>query len=143
MKIVMRKELDMLKPINLRKLSPLMKVYAGIQAKWHESKTYKTNLNKRLEQTYFEKVQKEERIKESLLALIFRELVDNHTLKSKDAVCSEITISISSAYKEILAKVIQTKDFLPYNVTFVSENPDLRKAFQDMPILIRISKKQF
>lgn len=142
MKAKLRQELDMSKPVNLHKLSPMLKIYAGFVAKWHESKAYQSNLNKNLEATYMAKIKKEEKLKEVILAMAYKELMNNTSLESKDAVCEELLISVDQSYEDALKTVITTKDFLPYDVTFVQENSDVRRAFEDMPILIVIRKKQ-
>ena len=141
MKVAIRNELNLDKPINLRKLSPMMKIYAGIMAKWHESKAYKTNLNKSIEAAHYAAIQREDRLKDILLALVYKELMTNATLDSKGEKCVEIVVSVEQEYEEALQNIIKSKDFLPYDIKFIEENVDIRRAFRTMPILISIKKK--
>lgn len=141
MRVFVRYELDVSQPINLRRLSPVMKIYAGAVTKFHESKMYQTQQHKRQEAAHAEQVKKDELLKDYLLALMYRELTENKTLGQKDLLCSEIVISIHSEYRSSLQRVLKSSDFVLYNVTEVEENSDVRKAFKDMPVLLRVSKK--
>ena len=142
MRFLVREELDFNKPINLRKLSPLMKIYAGFVVKWRETDFYKTSLNKRLEADYAAKVQRDEKLKEALLVVIFRELDNSKSVQSYGEESKEIVVQIKSKYIHSFDRIVEHKDFLPYQITKVSENSDLRTAFPEMPILVRIKKKQ-
>lgn len=141
MKIKIRDELDFNQKINLRKLSPLMKVYAGIVTQWHETEMYKRKLNKSMETEAVQQMQRDDRLKEILLAQIFKELNSNSQLESEGKVCKSIVVSIEAKYKKSLDRVITHRDFLPYKLKFVEENPDLRKAFKDMPYLLQVEKR--
>ena len=141
MKTLIRKDLDVDAPINIRRLSPLMKVYAGIITKWHTTKFYKTNLTKRLETAYVLQTQRDDRLKEVLLALCYRELTTNVTLGKKNKHCREIIVTIPDTYQDSLNRILTHKDFLPYDIAFIEENADLRRSFDKMPILLSISKK--
>lgn len=137
----MRNELDVTKPVNLRRLTPLMKIYAGIMSKWNATDWHKTRLNERLEIAHALQVEKDEKLKEALLVQIYKELNDNHTLSDYNEICREVVLCVQSDFIHSLDRVLKHKDFLPYVVTKVSENADVRLAFPDMPVLLRVSKK--
>ena len=80
MRSFVRNELCTDKPINLKRLSPAMKVYAGIITRFHDSKYYKTKLDIRLEAQYSEQVRIDEKVKDNILAMVYRELNSNKTL---------------------------------------------------------------
>lgn len=141
MKVLIRKELDTEKPINLHRLSSFMKLYAGIITKWRDTKLYKINLNKRLEAEHQEQVQKDEKLKEILLAQIYSELTNNLSLAKRGEVCDSIIISVKSSYFSSLDRILGSKDFLLYDIKRVEEVSDLRIAFSDMPILLEVRKK--
>lgn len=141
MKVEIRKELNVDVPVNLRRLSPFMKLYAGFMVKVHESKWYQTNKHKKEEQAHALQVKQDERLKDALLAIMYRELVDNKTLRDRDDVCQEITIAVDSRHVKSLDRIINHKDFIIYDIQRISENPDLRKAFPTMQVLLRVSKK--
>lgn len=142
MRFLVRNELDFEKPINLRRLKPLMKIYAGFIVKWHETEFYKTALNKRLEADYAAKIQRDEKLKEALLVVIFKELDNSKAVSSYGEESKEIVVQIKSKYIHSFDRIVNHKDFLPYELIKVDENPDLRKAFPEMPVLIRVRKKQ-
>ena len=52
MKIKIRDELNVDEPINLRRLTPRIKLYAGFMVKIHESRWYQTGRHKKEEQDY-------------------------------------------------------------------------------------------
>lgn len=70
MQYFVRKELDVSEPINLRKLSPSMKIYAGVLSSWHNTRYYKKKYAKRKEIEEQVRIQKDERLKDYLLAMI-------------------------------------------------------------------------
>lgn len=141
MRVKIRDELDFNQKINIRKLSPLMKIYAGVVTQWHETDVYKRKLNKSLENDAIQQMQKDDRLKEVLLAQVFRELNANTQLEGEGKVCKSIVVSVEAKYKKSLDRVLKHKDFLPYQIRYVEENEDLRKAFSDMPYLLRIEKR--
>lgn len=141
MKIKIRDELNVDKPINLRRLTPRIKLYAGFMVKIHESRWYQTGRHKKEEQDYAKLVQQDERLKNALLAVLYRELVDNKTLSDKKDTCKEITVSIDSKYQKSLDRILKQKDFIMYDIKRVEEQPDIRKAFPDMAIILQVSKK--
>ncbi len=141
MRVKIREELDLTSQINLRRLSPIMKIYAGIVTKWHESEFYRRGLNRHKEAAAIARMQQDEKLKQLILAQIHKELNVNEELRKVGKVCTSITIQIGADYKKSLDRVLKHKDFLPYKIEPVPENEDVRKAFTNMPYLIRITKK--
>lgn len=141
MRYLVRHELDFDAPINLRRLRPIMKIYAGIVTKWRDTEYYKSNLNKRMEAAYAERVKRDEMLKEALLVLIYRELDNNASLAKKGEKCCEVVVCVQSRFIHSLDRILQHKDFLPYVIKKVPEEPDARLAFPEMPILLRVRKR--
>lgn len=141
MRVKVRDVLDVSKPINVKRLSPIMKVYAGIVTKWRESASYKRKLDKSLEAEAILRMQRDEQLKQRLLAQIHRELNTNTNLKGEGKVCKSIVISVEASHNKSLTRVLEHKDFLPYVIKRIPENEDIRKAFRTMPYLIEVSKK--
>lgn len=141
MRYLIRTELDVSKPVNLRRLSPWMKIYAGVVSRWHDSTFYKNKMERRLEEAHAATVQKDERLKEALLVQIFKELDNNQTLGEKGEICNSIVLCVQSQFIYSLDRVIKHKDFLPYEIEKIEEERDLRMAFNDMPVLVRVKKK--
>lgn len=141
MRVKVREELDVTAPINLRRLSPVMKIYAGFLTMWYNTSFYKTGLHKRQEDENIRMMQRDENLKDLLLAQIYNELINNRTLNERGEECSVVYLSVDSKYRKSLERVIHHKDFLPYDVEIVQENSDLRLAFHDMPYLLKVSKK--
>lgn len=141
MRYLVRKELDLEKPVNLRRLSPRMKIYAGIASKWRGTSTYKRKMEKRKEAAYTAMMRKDERLKDALLAIIFKELDSNTSMGKRGEVCKEMIVSVHGDYRNSVGRILGHKDFLMYDISVVDENPDIRIAFPTMPMLLRVSKK--
>ncbi len=141
MRVEIRQELDVDSPVNLRKLSPSMKLYAGFMAKLHNSKWYQTSMKRKEEAEHAARIREDESLKNALLATLYRELMTNKTLESKDDVCKEVVLSVDPRYTESLHRILAHKDFIIYDIAIVEENPDLRRAFPDMSIVLRAGKR--
>lgn len=141
MQAFIRYELDVNSPVNLRRLSPVMKIYAGIITRIHETKLYQTRLHKSIEAEHASQIRKDEMLKDYLLAIMYRELTENRTLGASGCECAEIVLSISSEYRKSLQRVLMHRDFVNYTISEIPENTDFRKAFHEMPILIKVSKR--
>lgn len=142
MQYFVRKELDVSEPINLRKLSPSMKIYAGVLSSWHNTRYYKKKYAKRKEIEEQVRIQKDERLKDYLLAMIYKEL-DNQTISKRlqtGEECLEVIIQVNSVSIYSLNRVLKSKEFLPYKIEKIPEEKDFRIAFPDMPVLIRVQK---
>ena len=142
MQYFVRKELDVSEPINLRKLSPSMKIYAGVLSSWHNTRYYKKKYAKRKEIEEQVRIQKDERLKDYLLAMIYKEL-DNQTISKRlqtGEECLEVIIQVKSVSIYSLNRVLKSKEFLPYKIERIQEEKDFRIAFPDMPVLIRVQK---
>ena len=150
MRVKVRSILDVDKPINLRRLSPKDKIVAGIMTQIKSTNIYKRNRQRKLEAVYLEQLKQDEDLKNYLLALIYRELIQNNTLSTKDKVCESIIIEVSQRYQDSLERLFPNlfgkqgepnKDFLSYDITKIEENTDIRRAFKEMPIRLKCSKK--
>ena len=69
------------------------------------------------------------------------ELNRNTSLAQHDTKCTEIVLSVNAKYKDSLGRIMKHKDFISFNLELIEESSDMRKAFSNMPILIKISKK--
>jgi hypothetical protein len=141
MRVKIRNRLNVDKPVNLKRLDPYMKVYAGIMAKYHSSEFYRKKLNKKLEESAIRQMQNDDTLKNAILAQIYRELELNKTLQSDEKLCSGVTISVDPVQKNALDRILRHRDFLPYGIERIPENADIRLAFYDMPYMIRVRKR--
>lgn len=143
MRALVKRELDFNKPINIRRLSPAMKIYAGIVDRYHQTDWYKKGLSRTKDLEYQKIIAKDERLKELLLATFYRELNTNDTLGTMDSGrCVEICVQVEYKFNSSLERILEHKDFLPYNVKRVEEHEDIRRAFPEMPILLKVSRKR-
>lgn len=141
MQYFVREELNLDAPINLKRLSPAMKLYAGFMCKWRETKMYKNSYNKRKEAEHAARVQKDEKLKESLLVIIYKELDNNESMQKHGEECVELVLCIKSNFIHSLDRILTHSEFLPYEITKVPETRDFRVAFPEMPVILRVCKK--
>lgn len=140
-RVKVRSVVDTDKPINLKELKPADKIIVGFISQWHQTKFYK-NMKKRESEQEFARITKmDEQLKETILTYVYAELNRNSSLAKQDKKCTEIVLSISSEYKESLSRIMHHKDFISFNLELIEESGDMRKAFSNMPILLKISKK--
>lgn len=93
------------------------------------------------EQEFARITKMDEQLSETILAFTHAELNKNASLAKHDTKCVEIVLAIDAKYKESLGRVMQRKDFISYNLELIEENSDMRKAFNNMPIPLKITKK--
>lgn len=141
MQYFVRKELDVNESVNLRRLSPFMKIYAGLVTQWHQSKFYKSAYDRRRDAEHAKQVQQDNLLKDAMLVKIYQELDTNETLAKRGEECVEMLLCVKSKFIYSLNRILSSKEFLPYNIERVEEDYDLRIAFPDMPIMLRISKR--
>lgn len=151
MRVKIRSTIDVDAPINLRRLEPIDKIKAGVLTQWKNTNMYKKYKKRQTEAAFLQQIQRDENVKSYLLSIIYSELNKNETLKSHNVSCESIVIEIKQEYEESLARLFPTlfnksgdnhKDFLSFDIERIPENADLRRAFKDMPILLRCSKKK-
>ena len=142
MRSFVRRELCVDSPINLKRLSPVMKIYAGVVTRMHNSNIHKRKLTARIEAKNLEQNRRDEAVKDSILAMIYRELDNNHSLAESGDQSAEVILSVNSRFADSLTRILGHKDFLPYSIEIVEENQDLRLAFPELPTLVRVRKKE-
>ena len=128
------------RPVNLRLLSPAMKVWAGIALSWQQSNWFQRRERAREERERAAQMQRDNNLKDSILVQLYKELVNNTTLGGKDT-CSAVVLSVDGKYRDALKRVLGHKDFLSYNTEWIEEDSNLRAAFPNMPVLVKFSKK--
>ena len=121
-RVKVRSIVDTDKQVNLNELKPVDKVIAGFVSQWHQTKFYKNMVKRESEQEFARITKMDEQLSETILAFTHAELNKNASLAKHD-------------------RVMQRKDFISYNLELIEENSDMRKAFNNMPIPLKITKK--
>lgn len=136
-RVKMRTEIDVNSPINLKKLSPINKIKVGFITQWRQTNFYKNKISREEERKLAEQNARDNLVKEGILSQLYSELIQNKELGKRDEKCREIVLQIPYEYSENVKRVIQHKDFIPYDISIVPEVADMRRAFSNMPLLIR------
>lgn len=140
-RVKIRTDIDVTKPVNLKKLSPIDKVKVGFITQWRQTKFYQKWKQREEETKLSEQSAKDNYVKESILSYLYSELVQNRELSKKNQKCKEVVLEIPYEYYENVCRVLKHKDFNSYDISLVEENKDLRRAFSDMPFLIKAKSK--
>lgn len=150
MRVKIRECLDTDQPINLKTLKPVDKLVAGFSSKWKETRWYQRNKYNKAEELILEQNKKDEKVKNYLLAYLYKELNNNTTLEQKSKKCVKVVLVVKSEFEDSLKRLLPSvfnlagtdnKDFLPFTIKRVKEEEDLRRAFKNMPILLEATKK--
>ncbi len=140
MRVEVRKELSLENP-NLKEISATDKIALAIKSKLYESKFYKNSVKKKMDAEQRKRLQRISQLKESLLVRLYAELTEDATLKKKGLHTKYVRLIVRQSYADILDEVLTHKEFLPYEIGRVPENPDVRLAFPDMPIILNVERK--
>lgn len=140
MRVEVRKELSLENP-NLKEISATDKIALAIKSKLYESKFYKNSVKKKMDAEQRKRLQRISQLKESLLVRLYAELTEDATLKKKGLHTKYVRFIVRQSYADILDEVLTHKEFLPYEIGRVPENPDVRLAFPDMPIILNVERK--
>lgn len=151
MRVLVRNELNLSKPVNLKKLTPYEKVKAGIISQIMQNSFYINYKRQKDEESYMQTLKEDEMIKSLILAELYAELNQNRTLAERGMKAEEIIITVDAKHEESLKRLFPNlfgqqgkphKDFISFNIDRVPENSDIRQAFKNMPILLRASAKR-
>lgn len=153
MRAVIRKEVDIDKPLNLRKLSPLQKILVSVRKEWQSTAFYQNSDAARERLAHQRKIAREENAKSAILGKVYTELVRKADTRKEVGLVNEVTIAVDSSFSEILFDkynsageltyrgILNHSDFAQYDIDVVKENHDLRLAFPHMQYLIRFRRK--
>ena len=153
MRIKVREIIDINQPINLRTLAPATKVLTAIRCAVANSNLSLMNRKKREQEAHQRRLEKEDRVKDVLLTKVYQALIKNSELKD-DELSQEVFITVNANYKDVLfdefdeagnllhKSILKQSDFSQYNVSFVEEEPDIRRAFPEMPYMLVFTRKE-
>ena len=143
MRVFMRYSVNIDKPVELHELKPIQRIITGIRYQVRELDLYKKHMEKKREQEFIAKMQREEKLKDVLNAYIYNDLVKNKNpeIRKRRKIASVLGLSIDRSFEDILDDVITSKDFISFNIVRVPETKDMLLANPSLPIRLRISKK--
>ena len=137
-----RDDIDYSKPINLKRLSPLKRISVAIAAKWRETDIAQKNRNRAMDAKYAKMAAKDALLKDALLATIYAELENNKSLKGINGESESVLLEVQRDYIYSLDRILGGSEFLLYNIRRVQEAEDFRACFEDMPILLSVTKRR-
>lgn len=143
MRVWMRNQVDVNKPIDLHTLKPWERIITSILYQVQDLDLYKKRKERENEKAFMAKMEREEKLKDTLLAYIYNDLVKNRNpqIRKKRKVAEKITLAIDRSFDDVLDEVLSGKDFVSFNIRRIQESPDILLANPSLPIMIEFSKK--
>ena len=153
MRAVVRKEVDVDQPLNLRRLSAFQKIAVSLRKEWKSTVFYRNSDLARERVAHQKKIAREENAKGAILSKVYTELIRKADAYEDVGTISEVTIAVDASFSDILFDrydndgdlvykgILNHSDFAQYDIEVVKENHDVRLAFPHMQYLIRFRKK--
>lgn len=153
MRAVIRKEVDVDQPLNLRRLSPLQKITVSLRKEWKSTSFYRNADLARERVAHQKKIAREEDAKRAILGKVYTELVRKADARKDVGTIDEVIVAVDASFSDILfgrynsdgellyKGILNHSDFAQYDIEVIQENHDIRLAFPHMQYLLRFRKK--
>ena len=153
MRAVIRKEVDVDQPLNLRRLSPLQKITVSLRKEWKSTSFYRNADLARERVAHQKKIAREEDAKRAILGKVYTELIRKADARKDVGTIDEVIVAVDASFSNILFDrynsdgellykgILNHSDFAQYDIDVIQENHDIRLAFPHMQYLLRFRKK--
>lgn len=153
MRAVIRKEVDVDQPLNLRRLSPLQKITVSLRKEWKSTSFYRNADLARECVAHQKKIAREEDAKRAILGKVYTELIRKADARKDVGTIDEVIVAVDASFSDILFDrynsdgellykgILNHSDFAQYDIEVIQENHDIRLAFPHMQYLLRFRKK--
>lgn len=153
MRAVIRKEVDVDQPLNLRRLSPLQKITVSLRKEWKSTSFYRNADLARERVAHQKKIAREEDAKRAILGKVYTEMVRKADARKDVGTIDEVIVAVDASFSDILFDrynsdgellykgILNHSDFAQYDIEVIQENHDIRLAFPHMQYLLRFRKK--
>ena len=153
MRAVIRKEVDVDQPLNLRRLSPLQKITVSLRKEWKSTSFYRNADLARERVAHQKKIAREEDAKRAILGKVYTELIRKADARKDVGTIDEVIVAVDASFGDILFDrynsdgellykgILNHSDFAQYDIEVIQENHDIRLAFPHMQYLLRFRKK--
>ena len=153
MRAVIRKEVDVDQPLNLRRLSPLQKITVSLRKEWKSTSFYRNADLARERVAHQKKIAREEDAKRAILGKVYTELIRKADARKDVGTIDEVIVAVDASFSDILFDrynsdgellykgILKHSDFAQYDIEVIQENHDIRLAFPHMQYLLRFRKK--
>ena len=153
MRAVIRKEVDVDQPLNLRRLSPLQKITVSLRKEWKSTSFYRNADLARERVAHQKKIAREEDAKRAILGKVYTELIRKADARKDVGTIDEVIVAVDASFSDILFDrynsdgellykgILNHSDFAQYGIEVIQENHDIRLAFPHMQYLLRFRKK--
>ena len=153
MRAVIRKEVDVDQPLNLRRLSPLQKITVSLRKECKSTSFYRNADLARERVAHQKKIAREEDAKRAILGKVYTELIRKADARKDVGTIDEVIVAVDASFSDILFDrynsdgellykgILNHSDFAQYDIDVIQENHDIRLAFPHMQYLLRFRKK--
>lgn len=120
---------------------------------YRDSDRFKNKEIEKFNKAYAEQVSKDDKFRKDFQVLIDLELHKQASLKAHKEMASNIVVTIDPSYQDSIERVLGIDSygvkvgnadlsFSPYTIERVAEDRDIRLARPDLPIMLRVSRRQ-
>lgn len=142
MRVLVRRELDITKPVDLSQCTWKEQLSAGFRSWLSGTEFYQRKQNQIHEKEHKERISQIENLKEVILSLLYEELVNNRSVSKRKEESETICISIERQYEKYIEETLNSSDFDSYIIDKVEEDFDVMLSFPDLPMLFEVSLKR-
>lgn len=142
MKVKMRDIVDISQHVETHNLPVMEALTVGIRKAWTNRKSYQRKLANKETEKQLERQQRIDSLREVILYHVDKYLLSQETKLNQNKNVTEITVTISRHYRDVLYEVVTSKELLGFKIEKVKEQPDMLRAFPNLPILVKISKRK-
>lgn len=142
LRVLVGKMVNVEKPVNLMDMSRLDRIIYSAISGYHNTSFYRRRIAQTEEREEERRRQLRDSLTDGLLSVIYKQLTTNQLLADKNDVCVAVLIEIPVKYVPFIEDVINTKDFIAYEITHIRPNRDAERFSKNLPHLIRIAQRK-
>lgn len=141
MRVLIGKEVNIDKPVNLIQLKPFDRIlYSALDA-FHRTKYYTRRIAQTVEKEAERKRMLRENFLDDILTAIHQQITMNNGLKKKNDTCNAVLLSVKPKYTSFIDEVITAKDFTAYHIEHIKPDKTIEQFCKELPHLIYIEQR--
>lgn len=141
MEVKMREIVDITKHVETHNLPIWEALTVGIRKAYTNRKSYQRKLLIKENEKLLARQAKIESLRDAIIYYTDKFLVAETNNITKDKTVKEITLTVERHYKDVLYDVVTSKELYGFKIVHVKEHPDILRAFPNLEIQLKISKR--
>ncbi|GAA0101687.1 hypothetical protein UT300012_24020 [Paraclostridium bifermentans] len=142
MEVKMREIVDITKHVETHNLPIMEALSVGVRKFATNRKGYQRKLMIKENEKQLARQAKIESLKDVIIYYTDKYLISENNNITKGKAVKEITLTVERYYKDVLYEVVTSRELLGFKIVHVKEHPDMLRAFPNLEIQLKISKRQ-